>query len=59
MYNIVVRKFKVLPHLTLNFNGPKSIISALNFLHLGFSSVQRSNALPPEDTSTGGFHCIL
>lgn len=47
-------------HLMFNCNDPKSIISALNFLHLGFFSVQCSNALVPEDASTGGILlCIV
>jgi hypothetical protein len=42
-------------HLMFNFNNSKSIISALNYLHLRFSSVQCSNPLISNKTLNEGF----
>jgi hypothetical protein len=34
-----IPQFNTFPHLTLNFNDPMSITSALNYPHLRFTSV--------------------
>lgn len=43
-----IHQFELYPYVVFNSNDPKSILSALNYFHLRFSSILCSNPLFPQ-----------